>query len=147
MPMIMELQACLCSSWSTHSTHQPVRLAAGKLHFVKFETSKLDQAVEFITAKGLHKVPGSAAQLVRVKATGGGAFKFTEVLQVCPPARACTLVQLRAPCMCLTPETMQRRCHAPDHGSKAAMRRPAAPHTMCVRRQQAHQQCWNPVLQ
>lgn len=59
-------------------------LAAGKLHFVKFETSKLEQAVEFITAKGLHRLPGSAAQLVRVKATGGGAFKFTEVLQVLP---------------------------------------------------------------
>ena len=55
---------------------------------MKFETSKLEQAVEFITAKGLHKVSGSAAQLVRVKATGGGAYKFTEVMQV--HAQSCT---------------------------------------------------------
>ena len=52
------------------------------MHFVKFETSKLEQAVEFITAKGLHRVPGSGAQRVLVKATGGGAHKFTDILQV-----------------------------------------------------------------
>ena len=50
----------------------------GKLHFVKFETAKVDECIDFIEAKGLHRRNGSGAPM-RVKATGGGAFKYAEV--------------------------------------------------------------------
>jgi pantothenate kinase len=46
----------------------------GKLHFVKFETSRLDECAAFIEAKGLHRRNGSALPM-RVKATGGGSLK------------------------------------------------------------------------
>lgn len=52
--------------------------AGGKLHFVKFETSKVDECIEFIESKGLHRRNGSGVPM-RVKATGGGAFKYAEV--------------------------------------------------------------------
>jgi len=57
---------------------------AGKLHFVKFETAKVEQVFEFIEAKGLLRPPGStgAEQRVSIKATGGGAFKFAELFEV-----------------------------------------------------------------
>ena len=61
---------------------------AGKLHFVKFETAKVEQVVDFIEAKGLLRPaapPGSADsgdQRVSIKATGGGAFKFAELFEV-----------------------------------------------------------------
>jgi type II pantothenate kinase len=50
----------------------------GKLHFVKFETNKVDDCIDFIEAKGLHRRNGSGVPM-RVKATGGGAFKYAEV--------------------------------------------------------------------
>lgn len=50
----------------------------GKLHFVKFESSKVDDCIDFIEAKGLHRRNGSTMPM-RVKATGGGAFKYAEV--------------------------------------------------------------------
>ncbi|KAK9799347.1 hypothetical protein WJX73_008823 [Symbiochloris irregularis] len=57
----------------------------GRMHFVKFETSAIDQAIEFILAKGLHQLQARShsgrANRVRVKATGGGAYKFAEALQ------------------------------------------------------------------
>lgn len=49
----------------------------GKLHFVKFETSKVDECIDFIESKGLHR-RGDTSIPARVKATGGGAFKFSE---------------------------------------------------------------------
>lgn len=62
---------------------QPLR--AGKIHFMKFETAKIDQAIDFIMAKGLHRITNGANGLqehVQVKATGGGAYKFAEIFQV-----------------------------------------------------------------
>lgn len=59
-------------------SRQILRLYAGKLHFVKFETVKVDECINFIEAKGLHRRNGSAAPM-RVKATGGGAYKFADV--------------------------------------------------------------------
>lgn len=65
--------------------------AAGRMHFVKFETSAIDQAIEFILAKGLHQSQARShsgrVNRVRVKATGGGAYKFAEALQVSLHAR------------------------------------------------------------
>lgn len=81
--------------------------AGGKLHFVKFETAKIHQAIDFIEAKGLHRRTqgdvGSSSNGSsrndgnggsgggnggsggsnggRIKATGGGAFKFAELFE------------------------------------------------------------------
>ena len=62
---------------------------AGKLHFVKFETADIEQVLEFIEAKGLLRTAGRgsggvADQLVSIKATGGGAFKYAELFEVRP---------------------------------------------------------------
>jgi len=46
----------------------------GRLLFTKFETTQLDEAIEFIEAAGLHKAPGGSNAVL--KATGGGAHKF-----------------------------------------------------------------------
>jgi hypothetical protein len=44
---------------------------AGKLHFVKFETSRVEDAIDFIEAKGLHRYCGrNGTKEMRVKATG-----------------------------------------------------------------------------
>ena len=59
--------------------------AAGNLHFVKFETSKIGQCLDFIKSKNLHHCPdngqGKKPQM-RVQATGGGAFKYADMFQV-----------------------------------------------------------------
>ena len=65
---------------------------AGKLHFVKFETAKVEQVVDFIEAKGLllpaapHGASGD--QRVSIKATGGGAFKFAELFEASQTRRS-----------------------------------------------------------
>lgn len=44
----------------------------GRLHFVKFESSRVEDVIRFIEAKGLHRHRGrSGAKFMRVKATGG----------------------------------------------------------------------------
>lgn len=50
----------------------------GKLHFVKFESSKIEECMDFMEAKRLHRSNGGNEPM-RVKATGGGAFKYAEV--------------------------------------------------------------------
>lgn len=59
--------------------------ATGNLHFVKFETSKIGQCLDFIKSKNLHHCPdngqGKKPQM-RVQATGGGAFKYADMFQV-----------------------------------------------------------------
>ena len=59
---------------------------AGKLHFVKFETSQVQQCMDFIQAKGLHhhwaQHSDASPRPTRVKATGGGAFKYAELFEV-----------------------------------------------------------------
>ena len=60
-------------------------MLAGKLHFVKFETAKIDSAMSFIRENCLHMRRGGADEpkdVVRIKATGGGAFKFSDIFQV-----------------------------------------------------------------
>lgn len=46
---------------------------------MKFETAKVDQCLDFIEAKGLHKQWGGNGAKMRVKATGGGAYKYADV--------------------------------------------------------------------
>lgn len=61
------------------------KLFAGKLHFVKFETAKIDSAMSFIRENCLHmshRGDDEITDVVRIKATGGGAFKFSDVFQV-----------------------------------------------------------------
>ena len=61
----------------------------GKLHFVKFETAKMDDCLAFIESRGLHKPapspPGAPAALPgdrpRFVATGGGAYRFADLFE------------------------------------------------------------------
>lgn len=66
-------------------------VTTGKLHFVKFETSKMDACLDFIEAKGLHRYRHDGQQdgIMTVMATGGGAYKFAEV---------CAVVVTHQPC-------------------------------------------------
>lgn len=67
------------SSNGSSSSH-----TGGNLHFVKFETSKIGQCLDFIKSKNLHHCPdngqGEKPQM-RVQATGGGAFKYADMFQ------------------------------------------------------------------
>ena len=56
----------------------------GRLHFQVFETSRIHECIEFIRTNGLHKgsVDPMGGQTPRkVKATGGGAFKFAQLFE------------------------------------------------------------------
>lgn len=48
-------------------------MGGGRLHFRKFETSKMEQCLKFIEQKRLYL--GAEGGKAVVKATGGGAFK------------------------------------------------------------------------
>ncbi|WCJ36080.1 pantothenate kinase 2 [Euphorbia peplus] len=62
----------------------------GRLHFVKFETSKINECLDFISSKQLHRggidshvwlsrTPTSGSAVI--KATGGGAYKFADLFK------------------------------------------------------------------
>jgi pantothenate kinase len=55
------------------------------MHFVKFETARIQDCLDFIEAKGLHCCYGKDGMRheVRVKATGGGAVRFAGQQQGC----------------------------------------------------------------
>lgn len=55
----------------------------GKLNFVKFETRKLDECLDFIQSKKFlnGKAAGSLTPNKVMKASGGGAFKFADVFK------------------------------------------------------------------
>lgn len=57
----------------THPYSSPL-MGGGRLHFRKFEASKMDQCMKFIEQKRLHL--GAEGGKAVVKATGGGAFKW-----------------------------------------------------------------------
>lgn len=63
-PACVLLCACTCTITLA------ARVRAGRLHFVKFETSRVEDAIQFIEAKGLHRCKGRSGHM-RVKATGG----------------------------------------------------------------------------
>lgn len=51
---------------------------------MKFETASFQNALDFIMAKGLHQGNSNSKHQthVRIKATGGGAYKFADMFQV-----------------------------------------------------------------
>lgn len=52
---------------------------------MKFETQRINDCIDFIEAKGLHRTHNGAGEpegKVRVVATGGGAFKYADAFQV-----------------------------------------------------------------
>ncbi|KAK8657057.1 hypothetical protein V6N13_035320 [Hibiscus sabdariffa] len=62
----------------------------GRLHFVKFETSKLNECLDFISSKQLHcgrfdshhwNSETPANENAVIKATGGGAYKFADLFK------------------------------------------------------------------
>ncbi|KAF5829353.1 fumble-domain-containing protein [Dunaliella salina] len=65
---------------ATHQTVGSTISRGGRLHFVKFESSRVEDAIQFIEAKGLHRCKGSSGHM-RVKATGGGAHKYSEIFK------------------------------------------------------------------
>ncbi|OMO67679.1 hypothetical protein COLO4_30050 [Corchorus olitorius] len=65
-------------------------ILGGRLHFVKFETSKLNECLDFISSKQLHRggidshrwnSEAPANENAVIKATGGGAFKFADIFK------------------------------------------------------------------
>ncbi|KAL8140787.1 hypothetical protein V2J09_006808 [Rumex salicifolius] len=65
-------------------------ILGGRLHFVKFETAKINECLDFIKSKKLHcggmnplRWPSNIVteDNVVVKATGGGAFKFADLFK------------------------------------------------------------------
>lgn len=80
------------------ATSQTNGARGGRLHFVKFESSRIEDAIAFIEAKGLHKFKRISAQvssdgsvgasaheeqrMMRVISTGGGAFKYADLFKV-----------------------------------------------------------------
>lgn len=52
---------------------------------MKFETQRINDCIDFIEAKGLHRTHNGAGEpegKVRVVATGGGAYKYADRFQV-----------------------------------------------------------------
>jgi len=68
---------------SGRSSTQQSQAMVGRLHFVRFETAKIEECIAFIESKGLHLEGESADQKrhVAINATGGGAHKFTELFK------------------------------------------------------------------
>ncbi|XVF09297.1 hypothetical protein REPUB_Repub07fG0080500 [Reevesia pubescens] len=65
-------------------------ILGGRLHFVKFETSKLNDCLDFISSKQLHRggtdshhwnSEASVNENAVIKATGGGAYKFADLFK------------------------------------------------------------------
>ncbi|XP_057855485.2 pantothenate kinase 2 isoform X2 [Cryptomeria japonica] len=64
-------------------------ILGGRLHFVRFETSKLDDCLNFIQSKNLHRgqsfhergISGFTDGEPIIKATGGGAYKFADIFK------------------------------------------------------------------
>ncbi|KAH7550466.1 hypothetical protein JRO89_XS13G0196800 [Xanthoceras sorbifolium] len=65
-------------------------ILGGRLHFVKFETTKINECLDFIYSKQLHhggmdsrhwNAEAPANDSAVIKATGGGAYKFTDLFK------------------------------------------------------------------
>ncbi|KAL9243146.1 hypothetical protein vseg_017070 [Gypsophila vaccaria] len=64
----------------TNGNRRSYPILGGRLHFVKFETPKINECLDFIKSKQLHLGSPSDENVV-VKATGGGAFKFADLFK------------------------------------------------------------------
>lgn len=76
---------CVYCQQKQQQMRQLTGACVGKLHFVKFETAKIGSAMSFIRENCLHmhrRGTDTVKDVVRIKATGGGAFKFADVFQV-----------------------------------------------------------------
>ncbi|EPS64631.1 hypothetical protein M569_10149, partial [Genlisea aurea] len=73
----------------SNSSRRSYPILGGRLHFVKFETVKINECLDFIYSKQLHrrrdsqdwKSEGSNTQTIVIKATGGGAYKFADLFK------------------------------------------------------------------
>ncbi|KAI3504592.1 hypothetical protein L2E82_46491 [Cichorium intybus] len=63
---------------STNGHKRSSPILGGRLHFIKFETHKINECLEFINSKQLHLGDGDNAV---IKATGGGAYKFADLFK------------------------------------------------------------------
>ncbi|KAK3033524.1 hypothetical protein RJ639_032753 [Escallonia herrerae] len=74
----------------SNGTRRSYPILGGRLHFVKFETSKVNECLDFINSKQLHRggvdsscwhaeVPKNENAVI--KATGGGAHKFADLFK------------------------------------------------------------------
>ncbi|XP_057507930.1 pantothenate kinase 2-like isoform X3 [Actinidia eriantha] len=73
-----------CVGIPNGSSDYPV--LCGRLHFAKFETSKINDCLEFISSKQLHQCAdwhheASSHDKNIIKATGGGAYKFADLFK------------------------------------------------------------------
>ncbi|XP_076906354.1 pantothenate kinase 2-like [Bidens hawaiensis] len=62
----------------TNGNRRSFPILGGRLHFVKFETAKINECLEFIHSKQLHRADVDNAV---IKATGGGAYKFANLFK------------------------------------------------------------------
>eukprot|EP00252_Welwitschia_mirabilis_P002910 TRINITY_DN12918_c0_g1_i1.p1 TRINITY_DN12918_c0_g1~~TRINITY_DN12918_c0_g1_i1.p1 ORF type:complete len:874 (+),score=191.99 TRINITY_DN12918_c0_g1_i1:173-2794(+) len=78
------------SSSSSSCSRRPFPNLGGRLHFVKFETRKLNDCIDFIRSKKLHcsghGLISSGSQEwdsnnTTIKATGGGAYKYADLFK------------------------------------------------------------------
>ncbi|XP_061366808.1 pantothenate kinase 2 [Gastrolobium bilobum] len=72
----------------TNGNRRSHPILGGRLHFVKFETSKINDCLDFIYSKQLHcggwesdYSDAVADQNAIIKATGGGAYKFADLFK------------------------------------------------------------------
>ncbi|KAJ4752782.1 hypothetical protein LUZ62_045483 [Rhynchospora pubera] len=73
----------------TNGNRRNYPILGGRLHFVKFETSKLNECLDFISSKQLHRGGvdspiwrgNPSTENIVIKATGGGAFKYADVFR------------------------------------------------------------------
>lgn len=73
-------QAAAANGQASSNNSAPSR--GGRLHFVKFESSRVEDAINFIEAKGLHRKRGrNGPREMRVKATGGGSYKYADIFK------------------------------------------------------------------
>lgn len=74
----------------SNSNRRSYPILGGRLHFVKFETAKINECLDFISSKQLHRGGMDASHWnsddpnndnAVIKATGGGAYKFADLFK------------------------------------------------------------------
>ncbi|KAE8663851.1 Pantothenate kinase 2 [Hibiscus syriacus] len=79
-----ELRSQNDSLCSKRGNSRPV--LEGRLHFAKFETSKINDCLEFLRSMklrigGFHESTAPLSDKIFIKATGGGAYKFADLFK------------------------------------------------------------------
>ncbi|KAK7389071.1 hypothetical protein VNO78_23903 [Psophocarpus tetragonolobus] len=76
------------SGFPPNGSRRSYPILGGRLHFVKFETSKINECLDFVYSKQLHCGGGeshysdsTAGSSAIIKATGGGAYKFADLFK------------------------------------------------------------------